>query len=798
MDQDNAIGREIGNYRLLAEINSGTFGRVYRAEHKYISNHIVAIKLLNTSLGFPTEREQFAQEAQILAMLEHPHILSLLDFGFIERQPYLIARYAAGGSLRDLLRRQAPLPSEKVMSILTQVGQALHYAHQRQVIHRDLKPENILFNAQGDALLADFGIATVLTTASVQHLTIVSGTPSYMAPEQFQGVISKEGDQYALGCIAYELVTGHRPFSAPDFISLGFKHLSEQPISPRQYTPLVPAVVEAAILKAMAKQRNDRYTTISDFLADFCAPFTQSIVLRTPVQQPPQLSHPLAPAPSPSAPASTALRMALSSQDGIPTTAGEKTPIPAQPPSTFDDRNLSMPGGEPAASSLAHPLTTHELPLNSSPPNPPTITTISPEMRGAGQPRGLWASVSLWRKVGLAVLALLVIVGGLTAYLALSVHPTAQRQTTASALSQQVTAHAQATTRVRLAATAQAQATVQAKATANAQIIATAQAQGKPQLLWTFAAGSLIRSSPTVVNGIVYVGSDDGKLFAINSVTGQQEWTFVTRGQINSRPTVVNGVVYVGSADSNLYAIDAMTGQQKWAFSTGSGISASPMVVDGTVYISSGDGRLYAIDTTTGQQKWAFKAGKPFWGALIVANGVVYVGSTDHNLYAIDAALGREKWAFTTESSIAVSPAIANGVVYVGSLDSRIYAIDATTGQQKWVFVTSDAIWSAPTVANGVVYLGSIDHNLYAINAATGQQRWAFPTGDKVWSAPTVVNGVVYVGSMDHKLYAITTTGQQKWAFPTGDAIQFSSPIVVNGVLYIGSTDHKLYAIAIG
>src|SRR5437899_6678318 len=107
--------------------------------------------------------------------------------------------------------------------------------------------------------MADLCIATMLSTASVQHLTIVSGTPSYMAPEQFQGVISKEGDQYALGCIAYELVTGHRPFSAPDFLSMGFKHLSEQPIPPRHYTPSVPAALEAAILKTMAKQRNDRY-----------------------------------------------------------------------------------------------------------------------------------------------------------------------------------------------------------------------------------------------------------------------------------------------------------------------------------------------------------------------------------------------------------------------------------------------------------------------------------------------------------------------------------------------------------
>ncbi len=141
-----------------------------------------------------------------------------------------------------------------------------------------------------------------------------------------------------------------------------------------------------------------------------------------------------------------------------------------------------MPGGEPAASSLAHPLTTHELHLSSSSPNQPSIIPMSPETRGAGQPRGSWASVSLWRKVGLAALALLVIVGGLTVYFALSALPTAHRQATASVLSQQVTANALATTQVRLTATAQA--TVQAKVAANAQIRATAQAQGKPQLLW--------------------------------------------------------------------------------------------------------------------------------------------------------------------------------------------------------------------------------------------------------------------------------------------------------------------------
>src|SRR5207248_994773 len=119
----------------------------------------------------------------------------------------------------------------------------------------------ILFNAQGDALLADFGIATTLATTTNQP-EINVGTPSYMAPEHFKGKVSKESDQYALGCIAYELFTGRKPFHATDFFSLGFQHLTEPPIAPSQFNPSIPAHVEQAILKAMAKERTDRHTGI--------------------------------------------------------------------------------------------------------------------------------------------------------------------------------------------------------------------------------------------------------------------------------------------------------------------------------------------------------------------------------------------------------------------------------------------------------------------------------------------------------------------------------------------------------
>ena len=246
------IGQQLGNYRLTRLLGQGSFAEAYLGEHLFLGTTL-AIKVLHTQVA-PEDMTQFQQEARILAGLKHPHIVNIFDFGIEERTPYLMMSYAQGGSLRTCHPKGTVLPVATAVEYVKQVGQALQYAHDKDIVHRDLKPENILLNGNGEVLLADLGIAVVLDKTKRIDVT---GTPSYMAPEQFNGDVSKKSDQYALGCIAYELLTGQRPFAASDFFGLMYKHLNEEPTPPTRLNPQIPLHLEQAILKALAKRREE-------------------------------------------------------------------------------------------------------------------------------------------------------------------------------------------------------------------------------------------------------------------------------------------------------------------------------------------------------------------------------------------------------------------------------------------------------------------------------------------------------------------------------------------------------------
>ncbi|MEE1806534.1 serine/threonine-protein kinase [Streptomyces sp. BE133] len=327
-----------------------------------------------------------------------------------------------------------------------------------------------------------------------------------------------------------------------------------------------------------------------------------------------------------------------------------------------------------------------------------------------------------------------------------------------------------------------------------------------PRLRWRYTTGDAVTSSPTVAGGVVYVGSTDGSVYALDAATGERKWAYPTGNKVEGVPTVAGGVVYVGSTDGSVYALDAATGERKWAYPTGNKLEAAPTVADGVVYIG-GNSKAFALDAATGNERWAVSCDSGL-ELPAVDGGVVYIAGYN-SVTALVAATGDEKWTrrasdwgfdrddawdHTPEDWRFTSPTVADGVVYIGS-SKRVYALDAATGKKKWAYATGGTVGSSPTVADKVVYVGSSSKRVYALDAVTGKKKWVFVTGGTVEGAPRVADGVVYIGSFDHNVYALdAVTGNKEWAYATGGRVQ-SSPAAVDGVVYVGSFDHSVHAL---
>ncbi len=250
---DTLIGTRLGAYDILARIGKGGAGTVYKARQASVGRE-VAIKVMS-EIGEPDSPyyERFQREVSLIATLEHPHILPIYDFGQIEGIPYLVMRYLDGGSLNGQLAGKS-LPLAEVNRLLSQVCSALDYAHTREIVHRDIKPHNVLLDAAGNAYLSDFGIAKVIGGADLTQTGEAIGTPSYMPPEQWQGLaINFYADIYAVGIMLYEMLTGVLPFRSDNLFSLMYKHLNDAPPLVTAKRPDLTPEFDLIILQALDK-----------------------------------------------------------------------------------------------------------------------------------------------------------------------------------------------------------------------------------------------------------------------------------------------------------------------------------------------------------------------------------------------------------------------------------------------------------------------------------------------------------------------------------------------------------------
>jgi outer membrane protein assembly factor BamB len=318
---------------------------------------------------------------------------------------------------------------------------------------------------------------------------------------------------------------------------------------------------------------------------------------------------------------------------------------------------------------------------------------------------------------------------------------------------------------------------------------------------WTYMTTASIDSPPAVADDSVYIGSDNGYLYALDADTGKLRWKFKTEGPIESRPAVADGTVYIGSDDGNLYALDADTGSPRWSDYTGIVTSSGPAVAGGSVYVGTHQGkkgRLYALEAATGIILWTYTTAGPIDSSPAVANGAVYVGSDDHDVYALTAGSGHVLWRHQTAGPVESSPAVAYGLVYAGSDDGTVYALSAQTGDTQWKFPTGADVFPGPVAAAGILYIGSDNSTVYALNAKTGRLLWTHATEGSMDSSPTVTSATIYVGSDSGTVYALDDeTGILRWTGTAGN-IGLYGPAVSNGIIYFGSKDGQVYAMSSG
>lgn len=260
--QDPLIGYQLGNYRLVQALGQGSFAQVYRGQHIHLGVP-AAVKVLHARLG-EQEKQNFQREAALLTRLKHTHIIRFIDYGLVSGRPYLITDLAERGSLHRVYPRGTRLPLTQIVDYAEQIAEGLDFAHTLNIVHRDIKPENILVSDNGQLLLADFGVAKLMSTTGSYGTGTMSGTLPYMAPELFEGHPGPPSDQYALGVMVYEWLTGRFPFDGTvgEIIK---RHLQDPPPPPRNFNPSISQEVEDVVLVTLQKDPQKRFRTVQAF-----------------------------------------------------------------------------------------------------------------------------------------------------------------------------------------------------------------------------------------------------------------------------------------------------------------------------------------------------------------------------------------------------------------------------------------------------------------------------------------------------------------------------------------------------
>ncbi len=681
----NTLSRGVlmeNRYEIEQVIGYGGMSTVYRArDTRFVQTvRVCAIKEMfdvSTDPGVRQDKlKRFEEEANFLALLNHPCIPKIYDFFAANERRYLVLEYIEGKNLETLLEdRAAPIEEKQVIEWGISLCDVLSYLHNHQpkpIIFRDMKPSNVMCDTNGHLMLIDFGIAK---TFQEEKKGTMIGTEGYSPPEQYKGLALPVGDIYALGATLHQLLTNSDPRVEVPFT------FHER--LPRSLNPKVSEATQQVLMKALEFDIPKRWRSVDEFRDAL----SKLLGRDTPREiSLPKVGNPESGTRNLGANGLRDLETGLNNQTNsivAARTAGMTGVNPTAPREAFTGQ-VALPG--PNRARQNNSVEVDQLTMPDDLPVGNLIWSFSCEEEVRSSP---------------IVHNGIVYVGCYDSNL--------------------YAIDAQSGGFLWKAATQGGVSSTPCIADRTVVIGSEdgglyAFETGKGQAVWTVRTNGPIRGSSRYYSPMLFFGSDDQYIYCVEARTGKQTWKQRTWSQVRSTPAVVGGIVYIGSMDGHMYALDGNNGNIKWKFRALEGIISSPAVHENMLFFGSLDGHVYCVDTSSSYGLWKFKTSSYVNSSPTFYNGRIYFGSVDGHLYCVEAKNGRLAWKFNTGKQVTSSPRIADGMVFVGGVDGNLYVLDADKGTPRWYYPTEGPISSSPFIENGVVYIGSNDYHVYALS----------------------------------------------------------------------------------
>ena len=327
--------------------------------------------------------------------------------------------------------------------------------------------------------------------------------------------------------------------------------------------------------------------------------------------------------------------------------------------------------------------------------------------------------------------------------------------------------------------------------------VAVSKLPEKLEVLWKFRVpDGGFETTPAVVDGVVYIGDFDGKLFAVDAITGEKKWEFAGELGFVASPCVYNGHVYIGDLDGKFYCINAKSGKKIWDFTTDAQIDSSANFYDGKVVVGSQDARLYCLDANQGDLKWKFTIDDQIRCTPTIVENRCFLAGCDGKLHIVDLDKGEAVADVPIESPTGTTPAVSGERVYFGTHAGDFFCIDWQKAKAIWTWqddAKPSEFRSSAAIGKEQIIVGDRGRRVFALDRATGRQDWEFPTKRNVDSSPVIVGDRVFFGTTDGVLYALNVAdGKERWKYEAGGGF-IGSPAVADHKLFVASEDGVLY-----